>query len=225
MPSIKYSCINMMICLIPGSFNGMRNIILLNQNANHPCGLLKWWSKHGSQAEIISDTLWNTKIPIKPDDPPVSTHTLKEALIHFSKMYKCSEYNSIFPLILLFCAKYKVPWIVKYQIKNNILIRNFAVKWWDKYNRDKIIKFVFDEFPIKEVIEDKPSSSSIQDLFKGKTPEELAEICKLAAIQCKSTSVSGKHSPASSEGSISNANKAAKFSYTYDPVPMPPNWY
>ena len=40
MPGIKYFCINMMICLIPGSFNGMRNIILLNQNANHPCGLL-----------------------------------------------------------------------------------------------------------------------------------------------------------------------------------------
>ena len=142
-------------------------------------------------------------------------------------MYKCSEYNSRFPLILLFCAKYKVPWIVKwnYQIKDNILIRNFAVKWWDKYNRDKIIKFVFDKFPIKKVIEDKPSSSSIQDLLKRKSPEELAEICKMAAIQCQSASASGKHSPASSEGSITNAKEAAKFSYTYDPIPMPSNWY
>ena len=62
-------------------------------------------------------------------------------------------------------------------------------------------------------------------MLKGKTPEELAEICKLATIQYQSASASVKHSPASSEGSISNANEAAKFSYTYDPVPMPPNWY
>jgi hypothetical protein len=78
-----------------------------------PMWFIKWWSKHGSQAEIIPDTLWNTTIPTKPDDPPLSTHTLKQALLHFIKMYKCSEYNSRFPPILLFCAKYKVPWIVK----------------------------------------------------------------------------------------------------------------
>jgi hypothetical protein len=113
-----------------------------------PMWFIKWWSKHGSQAKIIPDTLWNTKIPTKPDDPPVSTHTLKEALSHFIKMYKCTEYNNKFPPILLLCAKYKVPWIVKwsYQIKDHTLIRNFSVKWWDSYNRDRIIKFVFDDF-------------------------------------------------------------------------------
>jgi hypothetical protein len=71
-------------------------------------------------------------------------------------------------------------------------------------------------------LEDKPSSSSIQDLLKWKSPEELAEICKMAAIQCQSASASGKHSPASSKGST-NAKEAAKF--PYDPVSMPPNWY
>ena len=46
-----------------------------------------------------------------------------------------SEYHSRYPPILLFCFKYKVPWIVKwsYQIKENILIRNHAVKWWDNF--------------------------------------------------------------------------------------------
>ena len=75
----------------------------------------------------------------------------------------------------LFCAKYKIPWIVKwhYQIKDNVLIRSYVVKWFDKYDRDRIIGFVYDEFPIKPVeeLEDKPSSSgsSIQDLLKRKS--------------------------------------------------------
>ena len=82
-------------------------------------------------------------------DPPLSTRTLKQALDQFVKMYKCTEYISRFPPVLLFCFKYKVPWIVKwsYQIKSNILIRNFTVKCWDNFDRDRIIKFVYDEFP------------------------------------------------------------------------------
>ena len=114
-----------------------------------PLWFLKWWSIHGSQAEIIPDTLWNSVPPTKKGSPPLSTHTLKQALLHFTKSYRCSEYHSRYPPILLFCFKYKVPWIVKwsYQIKDNILIRNHAVKWWDNFDRDRIIKFVYDEFP------------------------------------------------------------------------------
>uniref|UniRef100_A0A2N9J5I8 Uncharacterized protein n=1 Tax=Fagus sylvatica TaxID=28930 RepID=A0A2N9J5I8_FAGSY len=68
---------------------------------------------------------------------------------------------------------------------------------------------------------DKPSSSRMVPL--GKSPEELAEICRLAAIQCQSATASGKHSPASSEGST---NEAAKVSSQFPhPVPMPLNWY
>jgi hypothetical protein len=98
-------------------------------------------------------------------------------------MYKCTEYNSRFPPILLFCVKYKVPWIVKwsYQIKDNILIRNFAVKWWDNFDRDRIVKFVFDEFPEVNRLKTSHLPPS-QILLKGKSPEELAEICRLAAI-------------------------------------------
>jgi hypothetical protein len=69
---------------------------------------------------------------------------------------------------------------------------------------------------------DRPSSSnsSIKDLLKGKSPEELAEICKMAAIQCQSAS--GKHFLASSEGS-SNAKETVKLPYA--PITFPPNWY
>jgi hypothetical protein len=71
-------------------------------------------------------------------------------------------------------------------------------------------------------LEDKPLSSSIQDLLKEKSPEELAEICKMAAIQCQSASASDKLSPASSEGS-SNAKEVANLPYTL--VTFPLVWY
>jgi hypothetical protein len=85
----------------------------------------------------------------------------------------------------------------------------------------EIIKFVFDEFPIEKVkeLEDKPSSY-IDDLLKGKSPEELAEICRKVAIQCQFAS--GKHSPASSEGS-SNAKEITNLPYA--PITFPPVWY
>jgi hypothetical protein len=58
-----------------------------------PMWFLKWWSKHGSQAEIIPDTLWNTNPPTSKKDPLLSTRTLKQALLQFIKMNKCTEYN------------------------------------------------------------------------------------------------------------------------------------
>uniref|UniRef100_A0A2N9H8N5 Uncharacterized protein n=1 Tax=Fagus sylvatica TaxID=28930 RepID=A0A2N9H8N5_FAGSY len=189
-----------------------------------PLWFLKWWSIHGSQAEIIPDTPWNTTPPTTKKDPPLSTKTLKQALLHFTKSYRCSEYHSRYPPILLFCFKFKVPWIVKwsYQIKDNILIRNHAVKWWDNFDRDRIIKFVYDEFPETKQVEDQPSSS-ISDLLKGKSPEELAEICKLAAQACQvaSISTSGKgKSSASSEGSTTEMINLSQFS-----APVKKNWY
>ena len=67
------------------------------------------------------------------------------------------------------------------------------------------------------------SSSSIPDFLTGKSPEELAEICKLAAQACQATSASasGKgKSPASSEGSTSEMVNLSQFS-----APMKKNWY
>ena len=172
-----------------------------------------WWAQHGSQAEILLDTL---------QDPEESIKTLRESLLHFTIMYKNSEYNSRFPPILLFCAKYHVPWIVRwhYQIEDNILIRHFAVKWFDKFDHDRIINFVYNEFPIvkQKKIEDKPSSStpSLKEFLKGKSPEELVEIAQMAAQQCRQPT-SGKHSSTSSEGS--------SFAKPFTLVSFPQKWY
>uniref|UniRef100_A0A2N9H851 Uncharacterized protein n=1 Tax=Fagus sylvatica TaxID=28930 RepID=A0A2N9H851_FAGSY len=66
-------------------------------------------------------------------------------------------------------------------------------------------------------------SSSIPDLLKGKSPEELAEICKLATQACQAASAfaSGKgKSLASSEGSTTEMINLSQFS-----APVKKNWY
>ena len=160
----------------------------------------------------------------------MSCRTQRKVLIHSENpcyiSQKCTSPQStiaIFPPILLFCAKLHVHWIVKwhYQIEDNVLARSYVVKWFDKFDKDRIIGFVFKEFTIEPVkkIEDKQSSptSSIKDLLKGKFPEEFAEIAHMAAIQCRQ-SASGKHSPASSKGS-----STAKL--PYPPITFPSNWF
>jgi hypothetical protein len=78
-------------------------INIIKPECQIPMWFLKWWSKYGAQTEIIPDVLQVLEGPKK------STKTLKESLEHFTKMYKCFEYNSNFPPILLFCAKFHVP--------------------------------------------------------------------------------------------------------------------
>uniref|UniRef100_A0A2N9G049 Uncharacterized protein n=1 Tax=Fagus sylvatica TaxID=28930 RepID=A0A2N9G049_FAGSY len=198
----------------PSPYFPFQEFNIVKPDCQIPMWFLKWWSKHGAQVEIIPDVL---------QDPEKSTKTLRESLLHFAKMYKSSKYNSKSPPILLFCAKFHVPWIVKwhYQIEDNVLIRSYVVKWFDKFDRDRIIGFVYKEFPFEPMkeIEDKQSSptSSIKDLLKGKSLEELAEIAQMAAIQCRQ-SASGKHSPASFEGS-----STAKLPYAL--VTFPLKWY
>ena len=85
-----------------------KNQRIHNKKPN-PTTFTKNWSIHGSQADIIPDILWNSEPPTKRGSPPLSTHTLKQALLHFTKSYRCSEYHSRYPPILLFCFKYKVP--------------------------------------------------------------------------------------------------------------------
>ena len=54
-----------------------------------------------------------------------------------------------FPLLLIFIAKYKIPWIFKwhYGIDDNIIIRQHTVKWWVKFNVPRILEIVQEEFP------------------------------------------------------------------------------
>ena len=96
------------------------------------------------------------------------------------KNVKLYLFKYVIILIILFRCIYRS---IFFQIKNNTLIRNFAVKCWDNFDKNRIIKFVYDEFPEIKQVEDQ-SSSSIPDLLKGKSPEELAKICKLAVQAC-----------------------------------------
>ncbi|CAL9010717.1 unnamed protein product [Prunus brigantina] len=97
-----------------------------------PCWFLHWWEKHGPVDEIL----------------PVSVH---ELIRHFTKKAKFSNVDLFFPKQLLFVARYKVPWILKWSYKvtkdTRIFARQFSVKWWDKFEVDRIAKYVYNDLP------------------------------------------------------------------------------
>ena len=162
---------------------------------------LRWFHRHSPLAEmLLEDT--------------------KKRLTIFAVNYKVTEYNSNFPMILLFFTKYHIPWIIKWQyvIKGNIFWRQYSVKWWNGFSEERIIKFVDEEFPQKNKLEiDKPSSSkaSIESILEGRSTTELAE---LAAHLFAKAANQEKESHVSSEGSSSN--KPLKVGPS-----KPSNWY
>jgi hypothetical protein len=164
---------------------------------------LRWFHRHGPIAEILSDKV-------------------KESLTHFAANYKVTEHNSKIPMILLFFAKYKIPWIVKwhYVIEDNILSWHFSVKWWNKFSEERITCFVDKEFPKKLKNKNEiPSSSksSIDTILNGKSIKDLAEIVERAAQLC-AKAASQENSPFSSEGSSSSKPKKTS-------PEKPFNWY
>ena len=96
-----------------------------------PSWFLKWWDFHGALPEIL------------PSD-------LADQVTVFSTQYKVTDHYSHFPCLLLFMAKYKVPWIFKWQynITNRIVTRQHFVKWWDAFKHPRIIDQVKLEFPV-----------------------------------------------------------------------------
>ncbi|GFS34438.1 hypothetical protein Acr_00g0034070 [Actinidia rufa] len=96
-----------------------------------PTWFLKWWDFHGALPEIL---------------PP----DLADQVTIFSTQYKVTAHYSHFPSLLLFMAKYKVPWIFKWQynIANRLVIRQRFVKWWDAFKHPRIIDYVKLEFPV-----------------------------------------------------------------------------
>ena len=56
-----------------------------------------------------------------------------------------------FPILLLFKIKYKVPWICKwdYSVIPKIVIRQYNVMWWPRFDHNRIIAQVEKEFPVK----------------------------------------------------------------------------
>ena len=81
--------------------------------------------------------------------PQVFPEPLQDALRYFDSRYNPSAHGSQFPAILHMTIKYRIHWISmwKYTINNNLLYREFLVKWWDSLRINHIIDQIHKDFP------------------------------------------------------------------------------
>ena len=95
-----------------------------------PSWFLKWWEMFG---------------PI----PHIFPEPLQDALRYFSSRHNASGHESQFPAILHMKVMYKIHWISmwKYTTNNNLLDREFLVKWWDILRINNIINQIHKDFP------------------------------------------------------------------------------
>ena len=99
---------------------------------NFPVWFIRWWAYYGAIPEIIP------------------TELLDHVAI-FKSQFKVSQNLSDFSELFLFMAKYKVPWIFKWQYckTDNLIMRQHFVKWWASFDHHKTIGFVQKEFPVR----------------------------------------------------------------------------
>ncbi|CAL8167238.1 unnamed protein product [Prunus armeniaca] len=135
-----------------------------------PYWFLHWWEKHGLVDEIL----------------PVS---VLELIHHFTKKAKFSKVDLFFPKQLLFVATYKVPWILKWSYRvtkdTRIFARQFYVKWWDKFEVDRIAKYAYNDLPLDSAPHPTSHIGSTRSYLsvKGKLKSELQEIAHQMIIQ------------------------------------------
>ena len=93
-----------------------------NFNSQIQTWFLKWWEMFGSIPQIFPEPL-------------------QDALRYFSSRFQVNIHNSQFLAILRMTIRYKIHWISmwSYAISNNLLNREFSVKWWDSLKLDPII--------------------------------------------------------------------------------------
>ena len=116
-------------------------------------------------------------------------------------------------------AKYKIPWILKwnFEVDTGGIYRSRWVKWWDKFNHQKIIDLVKMEFPqvSSQALPIKVSTSSSQALPVHQQFPELPKtqepILSLSDIS-PSSSLKGKPAKSSS----SKKEKSAKSTQLLD---------
>ncbi|CAL2226720.1 unnamed protein product [Prunus armeniaca] len=89
-------------------------------------------------------------------------------------------------------VQYKAPWILKwsYNITNDtrVFARQFSIKCWDKFEVDRIAKYVYNDFPQVAVPPkpqpNSPVGSTRSSLsIEGKSKAELHEIARQLIIQ------------------------------------------
>ncbi|CAL2237387.1 unnamed protein product [Prunus armeniaca] len=93
------------------------------------------------------------------------------------------------PETILYHSIYKVPWILKWPYKvtkdTRIFARQFSVKWWDKFEVDRIAKYVYNDLlhdfapPPTSPTGSTKSSLSVE----GKSKSDLQEIARQLIIQ------------------------------------------
>ncbi|KAI5327703.1 hypothetical protein L3X38_027099 [Prunus dulcis] len=97
-----------------------------------PCWFLHWWDRHGPTADVL----------------PTEVHNLTN---YYASKSQFNKQQLFFPKLLLFIARYKIPWIMKWNYHVNwesrIMSRQYFVKWWDKFSMDRISIYVFKDFP------------------------------------------------------------------------------
>ena len=150
---------------------------------------LKWWEMFG---------------PI----PQIFPEPLQDALRYFSSRYNATAHGSQFPAILHMTTMYKIHWISmwKYTINNNLLNREFLVKWWDNLRINQIIDQIHKDFPppIQKTIAHRTRSQSSLDSVQiaGKSSKELRDLGQQLILQSEQLESAEKHSPTSSEALV-----------------------
>ena len=107
--------------------------------------------------------------------------------------------------------KYKIHWISmwNYAINQNILDREFFVKWWDSLRINDIISKIHKDFPPpvqKAIAHSTRSQSSLDSVqITRKSSKELKDLAQQLLLKSQQLESEEKNSPASSEASCSRA--------------------
>ena len=124
---------------------------------------------------------------------------------------------------------YKIHWISmwNYTINNNLLDREFLVKWWDSFRINKVIDQIHKDFPppiqnviiCKTAVAHRTRSQFSLDSIKitGKSSKELRDLGQQLILQSKQLESAEKNSPASSEASVGYCTNNPLFQDSQDP--------
>ena len=175
-----------------------------------PSWFLKWW-------EMFSPIL---QIFLEP---------LQDALRYFSSRHNAFVHGSQFLAILHMTVMYRIHWISmwKYTINNNLLDKEFLVKWWDSLRINHIIDQIHKDFPppIQKAISHKTviahrtrSQSSLDSVqIARKSSKELRDLGQQLILQSKQLESVEKNSHASFEASVGYCPNNPLFQDSQDP--------
>ena len=93
-----------------------------------------------------------------------------------------------------------------YAINQNLLDREFSVKWWDSFKYNDIIAQIHRDFPPpvqRAIAHNTRSQSSIDSVqIVGKSSKELKDLAQQLLLQSEKLESEEKNSPASSEALV-----------------------